>query len=198
MLGLINKSSTNLSTEINMNHADHVRLLKGALLSDDSAMFRGIWADIGSGTGAFTLALAELLGAEDELYSVDRDAGALRQQERAMQHQFPTLNAHYVQADFTRPLQLPPLDGMVMANALHFVGDSQKEAVVRQLKAYLRPGGRLILVEYNVDRGNMWVPHPLSYPTWEKLAKASGFAYTRLAGRIPSRFLQEFYSAVSA
>jgi ubiquinone/menaquinone biosynthesis C-methylase UbiE len=183
-----------------MDHADHVRLLQGALLADErseSAEFRGIWADIGSGTGAFTLALAELLGAQGELYSVDRDTGALRQQKQAMSEQFPTLNAHYVQADFTHPLQLPPLDGMIMANSLHFVRDSQKEAVVRQLRACLQRGGRLILVEYNVDRGNMWVPHPLSYPTWEKLAAASGFAYTRLAGRVPSRFLQEFYSAVS-
>src|SRR5688500_7290020 len=148
-----------------MNHADHVRLVQGALLADergDSTGCHGVWADIGSGTGAFTLALAELLGSEGTLYSVDRDAGALRHQQQAIRAQFPSVNVRYLQADFTRPLQLPVLNGIVMANSLHFVSDRNKAAVVRHLKSYLRPGGRFIIIEYNVDRGNMWVPHPLS------------------------------------
>ena len=48
------------------------------------------------------------------------------------------------------------------------------------MRGYLKPGGRFILVEYNVDSGNTWVPYPLSYPTWEKLAVEVGFRATRL------------------
>jgi ubiquinone/menaquinone biosynthesis C-methylase UbiE len=82
-----------------------------------------------------------------------------------------------------------------MANSLHFVRD--KAPVIRQLQRYLRPGGRLLVVEYNVDRGNTWVPHPFSYTTWAAMAERAGFAETRLLVTRPSRFLGEIYSAVS-
>jgi hypothetical protein len=61
----------------------------------------------------------------------------------------------------------------------------------------LHPGGRFLLVEYNVDRSTPWVPYPLSYPTWEALAEKSGFTSTRLLATRPSRLLGEIYSALS-
>jgi len=157
----------------------------------------GTWADFSSGQGAFTLALAELLGPGSTLYSIDRDAGALRAQARLMTERFPGVTLHTVSADFTRQLAqaLPALDGLVMANALHYVSDRDKPRVVQLLRGYLKPGGRWLMVEYNVDRGNPWVPHPLSYPTWETLARQCGFAHVRLLATRPSSFLKEFYSA---
>ena len=59
------------------------------------------------------------------------------------------------------------------------------------------PSGRFLLVEYNTNHGNVWVPYPLSYPTWESMAKRCGFAATRLLATHPSRFLNEIYSAQS-
>lgn len=177
-----------------MNHTDHVNLLRDGIPTPGE-----IWADFGSGSGAFTLALAELLGPGGEIYSVDKDRGALRTQERAIQAQFPRTSVHYLTADFTRPLsdKLPPLDGLVIANALHFQRYKAQRQVVELLKRYLRPEGRFILVEYDVDRGNFWVPHPLSYQSWEKLARECGFAHTQLLAKRPSRFLQGIYAAVS-
>ncbi len=158
----------------------------------------GIWADFGSGRGAFTLALAELIGPQGHIYSIDKDEIALREQERLTQARFPERQpgmTHYIIADFTRRQDLPALDGEVMANALHFHKD--KLAILQLVRSYLRPGGRFLLVEYNIDRGNVWVPHPLSYPTWEGLASRAGFTYTRLLASRPSRFLGEIYSAES-
>lgn len=173
-----------------MDHADHVALLKKGIPGP------GIWADLGSGTGAFTLALADLLGPEGEIYSLDRDAGALRQQERAMRSYFPDVRLHTRVADLARPFpELPALDGVVAANALHFFQD--KGGLLGRIRAALKPKGRLLLVEYNVDRGNPWVPHPVSYRTWEALAARHGFAGTRLLETRPSRFLHEIYAALS-
>ncbi len=155
----------------------------------------GTWADLGSGTGAFTLALAELIGPTGTIYSVDLDERSLERQEEALRARFPAVAVRFIAADFRRPLALPPLDGVVMANALHFHADH--EPIVRAIRGWLRPGGRLILVEYNTDRGNPYVPYPLSYPTFESLARAAGFGETRLLARVPSRFLGEIYSAVS-
>ncbi len=112
-----------------------------------------------------------------------------------MRARFPAVMVHYLAADFSRKLDLPPLDGIVMANSLHYQRD--KDAVLQLVRGYLRPGGRLLLVEYNADRGNPWVPYPLSYSTWEVVARRNGFAETRLLARVPSRFLNEMYSALS-
>jgi len=174
-----------------VNHQDHVRLLR-----DGVPATGGVWADLGSGDGAFTLALADLLGPGAQIYSVDREAHSLERQEISMALQFSGVQVTYLVADYTRPLDLPPLDGIVMANSLHF--QRAKEGVLSLVRDYLKPGGQLLLVEYNSDHGNMWVPYPLSYPTWEKLATASGFVQTRLLATTPSRFLREIYSAESS
>lgn len=175
-----------------MNHSDHVDLLRDGVPGPG-----GVWADFGAGSGAFTLALAELIGPGGEIFVIDRDSSALRAQEGAFgaqsDDQKPIM--HFVLADYTGMLHLPPLDGAVMANALHF--QRRKDNILRQISAYLKPGGRLILVEYNVDRGNPWVPYPIAYSDWEVLARSCGLVNTRMLATKPSRFLREIYSSVS-
>ncbi|MBZ0284474.1 MAG: class I SAM-dependent methyltransferase [Anaerolineae bacterium] len=173
-----------------MNHADHVNLLRGGIPAPG-----GIWADLGAGSGAFTLALADLLGTDAQIYAVDKDGGALRENQHAIRGRFPNINVHYMTADFTQKLDLPMLDGVVMANSLHF--HRNKVPVLAQVHSYLKPGGRFLLVEYNVDSGNPWVPYPLSYSRWAKMASENGFSETRQLAVYPSRFLREIYSAIS-
>lgn len=171
-----------------MDHADHVALIR-------SGVTPGVWADLGSGTGAFTLALADLLGPAGSIHSVDRDAGSLREQQRRMRAQFPDSEVHYLVADFTRSLDLPLLDGIVLANSLHFQPDAV--SVTSRLRGHLRPGGRLVVVEYDTDRGNRWVPCPLSFTTWQAVAARAGYADTLLLATRPSRFLGAIYAALS-
>jgi len=173
-----------------VDHRDLVSLIREGV--EDRP---GEWADLGSGGGAFTLALAELLGPDGRIHSVDRDPHALERQRRVMGGRFTGSRVSYQAADFSRPLELPPLDGVVMANSLHFV--RRKEPVLELVRGYLKPGGRLVLVEYDTDRGNPWVPHPLSYPSWERLSRAAGFEDTRLLKRVPSSVLGAIYSASS-
>jgi precorrin-6B methylase 2 len=175
-----------------MNHQDHVNLLRPAV-----PLPGGTWADVGSGSGAFTLALAELIGPQGVIYSVDRDEAALREQARAMRSRFPDVTVHYLAADFTRRCNLPQVQGLVTANALHFVEPRRKVEVVRLLKSYLEAEGRLVVVEYNTETGNVWVPYPFTYTRWEALVREAGFAHTQLLATAPSRFLKEFYSAMS-
>jgi SAM-dependent methyltransferase len=174
-----------------MDHTDHVNLLKPADLAPG-----GIWADFGAGSGAFTLALRELIGPHAEIYAVDKDRRGVNELERAHRVRFGTSqNLHPVRADFTGALALPPLDGIVMANSLHYYKD--KEKVLRHVRTFLKLAGALLLVEYNVDSGNPWVPHPLSFETFRGLAPRTGFSEPRLLGTKPSRFLREFYSTVT-
>jgi ubiquinone/menaquinone biosynthesis C-methylase UbiE len=174
-----------------MDHTDHVALLQPANLSPG-----GRWADLGAGSGAFTLALRELTGPQAEIHAVDQSRGALRELEQAYGNRFGDLgNLHLPPADFSRPLGLPPLDGILMANSLHFFKDKQK--ILRHVGTLLKSQGMLLLVEYNVDSGNPWVPYPLSFETWRALAPRAGFSEPRLLAKVPSRFLREFYSALA-
>src|SRR5215216_1267867 len=173
-----------------MDHNDHVNLLRPANLPPG-----GTWADFGAGSGAFTLALSELVGLKAEIYAVDKDRAGFDKLEQSHRARFGTSqNIHPVRADFSSALSLPPLDGIVMANSLHFF--KEKEKVLRHVRSFLKWNGALLLVEYNVDSGNMWVPHPLSFETYQSLAPGAGFTKPRLLANVPSRFLREFYSAV--
>jgi ubiquinone/menaquinone biosynthesis C-methylase UbiE len=173
-----------------VNHADHVRLIRDGVSGGGR-----VWADLGSGEGAFTLALAELLGPNGSIHTVDRDRGAMEAQLERLRDRFPDVPVTSVVGDFTAPIDLPPLDGIVMANSLHFV--REKAPVLELVRGYLRPGGRLVLVEYGADRGNPWVPYPLSFATWSRVAAAAGFRDTRQLATVPSRFLGSIYSALS-
>jgi ubiquinone/menaquinone biosynthesis C-methylase UbiE len=174
-----------------MDHNDHVNLLRPANLAQD-----GTWADFGAGSGAFTLALRELLGLKAEIYALDKDSSGFKNLEQAHRTRFGTSqNLHPVRADFTGRLSLPPLDGILMANSLHFFRD--KEKVLRHIRSFLKLNGALLLVEYNVDSGNPWVPYPLSFDTYKDLAPRAGFSEPQLLAKVRSRFLREFYSAVT-
>lgn len=173
-----------------MNHSDHMTLLTRGILQSG-----GIWADLGAGSGAFTLALAQLLGQQSTIYVVDKNGSDLRRLKHAMKQQFSHTNLHLLQSDFTDGLDLPPLDGIVMANSLHFL--ASKDEFLQKMRGWLKENGRFLLVEYNVDRGNRWVPYPVSYPTWAEMAKTHGFQHTELIATRPSRFLGEIYAAAS-
>ena len=175
-----------------MDHHDHVELLRAAVERPG-----GTWADIGAGGGAFTLALADLVGPGGAVIAVDRDAGSLRDNARAVSSRFPGVTHTTLVADLTGPLALPPLDGLVAANSLHYVPADRQVDVVRRLAAHLKPGAPFVVVEYDADRGNPWVPHPFSSTTWSTMAVDAGLEPPRVIGRVPSRFLGAIYAAMS-
>ena len=121
---------------------------------------------------------------------------------RPWRSRFPATRLTTLIADFASDGPLPlgeldVLDGLVAANSLHFLAPGRQVPVVRSLAAQLRPGGRFVVVEYDADRGNPWVPHPFSYRSWEGMALAAGLAGTRQIGRVRSGFLGAIYAAES-
>jgi len=173
-----------------MDHHDHLRLIRDGVMGAGPA-----WADLGSGGGAFTLALADLLGPTGRIVSIDRDASALRRQAELLRARFPDVAVETRVADFTRQLDLADLDGVVMANSLHFVRD--QGSVLGLVRDVLRDDGRLVIVEYDADHGNPWVPHPISWRRLPALLESAGFRDARHLASVPSRFLNAIYSAVA-
>jgi SAM-dependent methyltransferase len=133
------------------------------------------WADIGAGAGTFTHALAQLLEPGSRIYAVDRDARALTALEREVA--VPGVQITTVTADFTLPFELPDLgpgglDGLLLANALHFARDAA--AVVARLATLISRGGRLVVVEYDGRAASRWVPFPLSPARLTEIAAQAG------------------------
>jgi ubiquinone/menaquinone biosynthesis C-methylase UbiE len=176
-----------------MNTSEAVALI-------DAAVGRrvGVWADLGAGDGTFTRALTELLGPTSRIYAVDRDAGAV-----AALRQWSTSNAANVipvEADFTVPFNLPEfdeklLDGMLLANALHFVRDA--DAVLARLVRLVRPGGRVVLVEYDRRSGSRWVPYPIPVARLSALAAAAGLSTPAVTATRPSAYSGVLYAAAA-
>lgn len=156
----------------------------------------GPWADIGAGDGTFTRALAELLGPTSRLYAVDRDASAVAALSRWAASSAP--NVTVIHADFTRPLIVPglepsALDGLLFANALHFVRDPG--VVLSRLVTHLRPGGRVVLIEYDRRRASPWVPYPIPRSSLPSLAAAAGLTTPVFTAARPSLFGGTLYVA---
>ena len=175
-----------------MDHADHVALIRGGV---EGAGNR--WLELGAGRGAFTLALADLLGRDADITATDRDVPALRALSTELRRRYPDVPVVTGELDFRKPLPTDrePYDGILAANALHFAPDVPR--IVAALHPLLRPGGRLVVVEYDADHGNPWVPYPFSFETWRRRAGEAGYEDTRLLHRVPSRFLGGIYGAVS-
>ena len=175
-----------------MEHAEMVALLRPAVPAPE-----GVWADLGAGTGNFTYALRALLGPPATIYALDRDARATEHQRARLAGAGPGALVIPLQADFLQPLRLPPLDGLLMANALHFVRD-QADLLVR-LAAHLRPGGRLVLVEYDLDAPRAYVPYPVGPARFAALCAEAGLAPPQVVGarRSPSSGVSMFSAYVN-
>lgn len=171
-----------------MTRADHVALIRPGVAGPG-----GTWADLGAGSGAFTLALVSLLDDSSRIYAVDRDAGALRTLHREMGAHLSLV--HTVHADFKDDVPLPPLDGILMANSLHFLADAC--AILFHVAQWLKPNGRLIIVEYDIDAPNTWVPNPVPWSRFPAAAECGGFSGARLLGTRPSRYHQSVYAALA-
>jgi ubiquinone/menaquinone biosynthesis C-methylase UbiE len=175
-----------------LNHGDHVNLLRPAIpITAPTAT----WADIGAGEGAFTLALADVLGPGATVIAVDRDERALVRANAALTSSFPRTRHSHLVGDFRAALGLPELEGLICANSLHFVPREEQVAVISALAGHIKPGGMFVVVEYDADSGNPWVPYPFSARSWPRLAEAAGLLEPRVMGHVPSRFLGAIYSA---
>lgn len=155
----------------------------------------GIWVDLGAGEGLFTRALAAELPAGSRIIAVDRNAEALAR----LQQSFAGggVRVETVTADLTEladALVGGALDGAVLANSLHFV--SPQAQMLATLREKLRPGGSIIVVEYDNRPASPWVPYPVPAARLEVLAVQAGLAFGGVVADQASRYGGRIYSAL--
>lgn len=160
-----------------MTHEDAVSLLRGVPAAGET------WADLGAGSGTFARALSDLLGPGGLVVAVDRNAAALRQIGPASGRGAAIRTLH---ADLAEALTLPPLDGLLLANSLHFV--RQQVPVLRHLAGLLGPGGKALFLEYDTPRASPWNPYPLPFARLAQVVAAAGLGKPLELTRRPSAF----------
>ena len=155
---------------------DAIHLIKGANFNKNQP---GVWADLGCGKGVFTKALASILPDQSTIYAVDKTRQHLQQ---------PTeknIKIEFIQADFEKGESvLPPLDGVLMANSLHYVAN--KETFLHRLQPVFNGKGAFIIVEYDIMKANTWVPYPIDYKHLKELFFQVGFENITKLGERPS------------
>ena len=159
-----------------MTHEEAVGLIGG---TDHGAP--ATWADLGCGDGTFTLALATLLPAGSVIHAIDRDRSLLRRIPPG--HAGTSIVTHA--GDFTAmPWPFGPVDGVMLANALHYVRDAA--AFIRTCEPGMTDPRRFLIVEYDTDRPNRWVPYPIGRAALRRMFTDAGYGPFRALRSRPS------------
>ena len=176
------------------------------------------WADLGCGSGTFTLALADLLPPGSSIEAIDLHP-AIAPQTTSKGVTIHPRAADFTTLEFTAPphkatahkapdpktaatAPIPdrlwpgtqPLayDGILMANSLHYIQD--QKIFLTRLKATT-----LLLIEYDIDIPvARWVPYPLSYSKAVTLLQSANYPHIQKLGTHPSAFGRaELYAALA-
>ena len=107
-------------------------------------------ADIGAGSGVFTLPLARAV-PQGRVYAVDIDQGLVDHIARKAE-EARAANVRPVLGAFTDPrLPTRDLDVAFIFDVLHHIED--RATYLRSLAGYLRPGGRIAVIDFHPELG---------------------------------------------
>lgn len=163
-----------------MQVSDAAALLAAAIGPTDR---RGNWADLGCGRGVFTRALAGLLAQHSTVHAIDGDARVVA----SLPARVGQVEVRGSVGDFTEsPWPFSGLDGVLMANSLHYVADQLD--FVRRCAPALNGGHRFVIVEYDMDEANRWVPYPLNRQALARLFATAGYTRIEVVGTRPSLY----------
>lgn len=147
------------------------------------------WCDLGSGSGTFTMALAQLLAPGSTIYAVDLDQRALE----AIPDHRNGVEIRKIVGDLKSPnLHLPSVDGILMANTLHFI--QEQHIFLKRLRSV---ADRFLIVEYERAKPNPWGPYPVSFEKLRQLLTGAGIQRVEKLATRPSLFGGTMYSALA-
>ncbi len=117
-------------------------VLRALALAPDAAV-----ADIGSGTGYFSVRLARAV-PKGRVFGADVSHDMVHYlNQRAAKEKLPNLSSHPAAPDDAR---LPaPVDLALLVDTYHHIG--AREAYFARLRASLKPGGRVAVIDFRLD-----------------------------------------------
>jgi ubiquinone/menaquinone biosynthesis C-methylase UbiE len=149
-------------------------------------------ADIGAGSGYITEKLSKKVGPMGKVYATDIQQGMIdllskRIAKRKLANVTPILST---QDDPRLPLE--SIDLALMVDVYHEL--SQPQLVLRHIKAALKPGGRLVLLEYRKEDPNIPIrpEHKMSVAEAKLEVEAEGFKLTTTNEDLPRQHILIF------
>ena len=149
-------------------------------------------ADIGAGSGYFTLRLARAVGSMGRVYATDIQQGMLdllqKNVARArLANVVPVLGT----ADDPK-LPAESLDLALMVDVYHEF--SQPQRMLQRIREALKPGGRLVLIEYRAEDPEVPIlpDHKMTKAQVKLEVEHEGFTQTRVYDDLPRQHLIVF------
>ena len=149
-------------------------------------------ADIGAGSGYFTVRLARAVGMMGRVYAVDIQSGMLELLKGAVAKERLTNVVPVLAAVDDPRLPEQSLDLALMVDVYHEL--SSPQVTLGHLKRALKPGGRLVLLEYRAEDPDVPIlpDHKMTKAQVKQEIEHEGFRQLRVYDDLPRQHLVVF------
>lgn len=147
----------------------------------------GVACDVGAGPGVFALRLARAVGPGGRVHALDVDPRMIAVLEaRARESGLDNVRAHLVEDG--RGIPPEPVDVVLMVNTFHHFPDPA--GYLRALAARLRPGGRIVNVDFHAGELPVGPPAELrvAREAFLALAEEAGLVVDELRDFLPYQY----------
>ena len=149
-------------------------------------------ADVGAGSGYMTVRMAERVGATGRVYATDIQPQMITLlQERLTQENIANVIPVLGLVDDPK-LPEGAVDLVLLVDVYHEFAEPQK--MLRGLRSALKPGGRLVLLEYRKEDRSIPIleAHKMSVAQAKLEVEAEGFTLSRVDSRLPRQHVLVF------
>jgi ubiquinone/menaquinone biosynthesis C-methylase UbiE len=136
-----------------------------------------VTADIGCGTGFFTLPLANLVGETGKVFALDTSLTMIKQLIRKARSLRQVEPIHSRENRF--PLKDDSLDFVLLANMIHELED--RKLFLKEVLRVLKPGGKICVVDWKRKKMDIGPPLKILFTKEriEEMLRQSGFSRIR-------------------
>ena len=149
-------------------------------------------ADIGAGSGYMTVKLAKKVGPQGRVYANDIQQGMLNLLNKRLAKSKITNVSVVLGAQDDPRLPIEALDLVLMVDVYHEL--SQPQIMLRHIRASLKPGGRLVLLEYRKEDPSIPIrpEHKMTAAEAKLEVEAEGFTLTKTNEDLPRQHILIF------
>ena len=152
--------------------------------------------DVACGRGSYTLAAADVIGHNGQIYAVDLwEEGISILRKEAASKGIQNISTFVGDVAHHIPVEDDSVDVCLMATVLHdLVADQVDQPVLKEIVRVIKPMGTLAIVEFHKKEGPPGPPIPvrLSPEEVDQMLAAHGFQQKRYAEIGPENYLQIF------